>query len=211
MEIRKKVFKWYGKNKRFFPWRNTKNPYHILIAEFMLHRTRAAQVSPIYSEFIKKYPTIQSLSSARYSSIEKVTRHLGLHWRSKHFIESAKYILQFYSGDIPSKRDELLKIPGVGDYIAGAILTVCFNKKEYVVDSNIARFINRFYNLKLNGEIRRKKEIIEYSKKLFQARNSGRLLFAIIDFTSLVCKPIRPQCGECILSDLCGYSYKKAA
>ena len=201
--LRSKIVEFYTKNPRSFPWRTTKDPYRIMIAEFMLHRTRAEQVAPIYSGFIKKYPSLKALANAKEASINKVTEHLGLHWRSKHFIKSARFILKNYSGRYPSSRKELLLIPGVGDYVAGAILTVCFNKKEHVVDSNIARVLNRYYGLSLTGELRRKKVIIDYSRKLFNSQNPGKLLFAAIDFASLICKPRNPLCHVCILRVQC--------
>ncbi len=169
----------------------------------MLHRTRAEQVAPVYEAFIKKYPLINALADADEEEIKTVTQHLGLHWRSAHFIKAAKYVIDNFDGEFPDKREKLLEIPGVGDYVAGAILTVCFNKPVHVVDSNIARFINRFYNLNLNGEIRRKKKIIEKAKELFNTDKPGTFLFAILDFTYKVCKPQKPDCINCVLNSSC--------
>ncbi len=197
--IRSRILEWYHKHGRDFPWRHTRDPYKIMIAEFMLHRTKAEQVVPVYNEFTKKFPDVYSLARAEPAKVFSVTEHLGLHWRGKHFIESAKYIVNQLNGKFPNDYDELRKIPGVGEYIAGAIVTVCFNKPAPVVDSNIARFINRFWKLTLNGEIRRKKEIVKISGKLFNCKNPRMLLFALIDFTSLICKPHKPLCHQCPL------------
>ncbi|HEC82557.1 MAG TPA: DNA glycosylase [Thermoplasmatales archaeon] len=177
-----------------------------MIAEFMLHRTKAEQVVSVYPEFIKKYPDIKALAEADFEEVRRVTEHLGLHWRAGHFIESARYIVSRHDGKIPADYEKLRKIPGIGEYVAGAILAVCFNKPAPVVDSNIARFINRYYGLKLSGEIRRKKKIIDLSMKLFDFENPGDLLFAIVDFTSLVCKPGTPLCEKCPLKNGCSYS-----
>jgi len=204
--IRHKLFLWHKKNYRDFPWRHTKDPYKIMIAEFMLHRTKAEQVVPVYLEFIRKYPDIETLTRANFKDIKKVTEHLGLHWRAKHFSEAAKYIIENHNGKFPEDYDKLRKIPGVGEYVTGAILTVCFNKPVPVVDSNIARFINRYFGLNLSGEIRRKKKIVELSAKLFEYKNPGKLLFSIVDFTSLICKPMKPLCAKCILKNKCNYA-----
>lgn len=203
--IVKKILLWYGKNKRDFPWRHTKDPYRIMIAEFMLHRTRAGQVVPVYENFIKKYPDVYKLSRARSENIKQVTQHLGLHWRSSHFIEAAKYIVKNYNSSFSDTADDLLKIPGIGEYITGAILTVCFNKPYPAVDTNVARFVNRFYGLNLTGEIRRKKEIINIAKQLFNTVNPGKHLFAIIDFTTMICKPRNPDHENCMIKDDCKY------
>jgi len=206
--IRNKLLKWYRINGRDFPWRHTKDPYRIMIAEFMLHRTKAEQVVPVYKEFIKKYQVVKSLASAEINEIKKVTEHLGLHWRAQHFITSANYIVEKYNGNIPVNPEDILRIPGVGDYIAGAIMVVCFNKSYPVVDSNIARFLNRFFNLEHKGEIRRKKEIVGLSEYLFNSHKKAELLFALIDFCSLICKPISPLCLKCSLFQKCMYKNK---
>jgi A/G-specific adenine glycosylase len=191
--------------KRDFPWRHTADPYKIMIAEFMLHRTKAEQVAPIYVDFLEKYPNVSSLANAKTDDVSEVTLHLGLHWRAVHFIDASKYLEEKYGGTFPDTREELMKIPGVGDYVAGAILTVCYKKSEYVIDSNIARFINRYYGLHLPGEIRRKKIIIEKAKEIFKCEAPDKLLFAILDFTSLVCKPRNPDCLNCCLKG-CAFS-----
>jgi len=206
--IRRKLFLWYKENYKDFPWRHTKDPYKIMIAEFMLHRTKAEQVVPVYLEFIEKYSDIETLAKVNLEDIKKVTEHLGLHWRAKHFSEAAKYIIKNNNGKFPEDYGKLREIPGVGEYVAGAISTICFNNPAPVVDSNIARFINRYFGLTLSGEIRRKKRILELSEKLFEYKNSGNLLFAIVDFTSLICKPGKPLCVRCLLKNKCNYVKK---
>lgn len=193
---------------RDFLWRHTQDPYRIMIAEFMLHRTKAEQVAPVYYQFLEKYPDVNSLADADLDDVATVTQHLGLHWRAAHFIEACRFIKKEYNGLFPEERDKLLKIPGVGDYVAGAVLTVCFKKREYVIDSNIARFINRYYGLNLSGEIRRKKAILEKAKILFDNQYPDKLLFSILDFTALICKPKNPECKKCCLIELCQFQNK---
>lgn len=189
--------------QRDFPWRHKKEPYEIMIAEFMLHRTRAEQVVPVYTYFLHTYPDVKTLSTATYEEMAVITKHLGLHWRSAHFLDAARFIVEHFDCKIPADREALLKIPGVGDYASGAILTVVFNLREHVIDSNIARFINRYCGLKLTGEIRRKKVVKEKAIELFDYENTRQLLFALLDFTALVCKPRKPLCHECIFEALC--------
>lgn len=203
--LRRRILLWYSQNKRDFPWRHTKDPYKIMIAEFMLHRTRAEQVVPVYQDFIKKYPDVDSLADADPVEVSNVTENLGLHWRGRHFVNSALFIRNNFRSRMPDSRDKLLSVPGIGEYVAGAILTVVFNKKEWVVDSNIARFLNRFYNLKLSGEIRRKREIIEMSRRFYQTTRAGQLTFALLDFTAMVCKPVKPACYFCTIKRKCIY------
>ncbi len=191
---------------RKYSWRKLPTPYKILTAEFMLQRTKADQVEKVYVKFLRQYPDILSLSKARMQSVSKFTKNLGIHWRARNFILASKYIVKNYKGKFPRNRNDLLKIPGVGNYVTGAIQAVCFNNAEYVIDSNIARFINRFYGLELKGEIRRKKEIIELSRKIFRVKNQRKQLFAILDFTALICRPRNPLCNNCNLNSSCKYN-----
>jgi A/G-specific adenine glycosylase len=188
----------WSRYKRDFLWRHNPNPYKIMIAEFLLQRTKADQVEPVYKKFLMQYPTISHLSKSKSKSVAKYTNSLGLHGRYKKIMASAKYVENELSGNFPNTQKEMLKIPGVGDYVTGAILAVCNNSADYVIDSNIARFINRYYSLGLKGEIRRKKIIIEKAKKLFKTKNQRDLLFALLDYTALICKPIKPDCEKCI-------------
>ncbi|MBS3944183.1 MAG: hypothetical protein KGZ42_01685 [Melioribacter sp.] len=169
----------------------------------MLQRTKAEQVEPVYKKFISQYPGISALSKAKLITIRKLTSSLGLHWRATNFLYASKYISNNYNGRFPKTRKELLNIPGIGDYVAGAIMAVCYNNADYVIDSNIARFINRYYGFKLSGEIRRKKIIIDTSKKLFRVKDQRKFLFALLDFTALICKPIKPNCNICPIKKGC--------
>ncbi|MFH1282960.1 MAG: hypothetical protein ABII27_04780 [bacterium] len=115
------------------------------------------------------------------------------------------YRISKYYGNIPSTREELLKIPGVGDYVAGVILAVSFSKKAPIVDSNIARVLNRYLGMDLEGDIRRNKKIVEKVNELFSYCNCEpkELLFAIIDFSDLVCTPLNPRHEICPFKDEC--------
>jgi A/G-specific adenine glycosylase len=197
--IQVKIQNWYKENGRTFPWRKKITPFRIMIAEFMLQRTKAEQVVPIFIKFIRKFDDIQILSNSSIEEVSKMIKTLGLAWRAITMVEAAKYIIKKNNGIIPDDEKELLKVPGIGTYIAGAILTVCFNKPHPVVDSNIARFINRYYGINLEGEIRRKKQIIEISSQLFRVDKPGELLFSLVDYTSLICKPNKPECKKCVL------------
>ena len=203
--IIREILGWYDEYGRDFPWRHTEAPYKVMIAEFMLQRTKAEQVLPVYSQFIEKYPDVESLALAEPEQIKDVTKHLGLHRRASQFLESARFVVETFNGQFPDNEELLRKIPGVGEYISRAILAVCFNKSSNPVDSNIARFINRFYFLNLTGEIRRKKIILEKATELFQCDQPGIFLFAIVDFTTFICKPTKPLCSDCPISSDCRY------
>ncbi|NLW75774.1 MAG: DNA glycosylase [Methanomicrobiales archaeon] len=204
-ELQELLRQWGDAHFRDYPWRHTRDPYRIMIAEFMLHRTKADQVVPVYIEFLKEYPDVFSLAEADISEVRKVTEHLGLHWRSGHFIMAARYIVEKWGGKFPETEEELREIPGVGEYVAGAILIVCYGKPYPAIDSNIARFINRFYGLHLSGEIRRRREIIKSAREIFSIQDPDQFLFAVLDFTAVICKSQNPLHENCPLRDICKY------
>ncbi|MBP7792608.1 MAG: DNA glycosylase [Candidatus Goldbacteria bacterium] len=201
--VRKKLINWYKKNGRDFPWRHTSDPYKIMIAEFMLHRTRAEQVVPVYNDFIKRFPNVFALSKAKTEVIRRYTETLGLHWRYKHFIKSAKFIVEKCNGNFPDDYKLLSTVPGIGEYISCAISIIAFKKPAPVVDSNIARFVNRYYGLNLDGELRRKIEIVRIAYELFKYKYPDIFLFCIIDFASSICKPRIPLCKNCPVKKGC--------
>jgi len=159
--VQDNLCEFYKKKGRDFPWRHTSDPYAVMIAEFMLQRTKAEQVVPVYKDFMKKYPDIASLSQASLYEIKNILYSLGLHWRAHHFLKSARYIISHLKGKFSAERNELLKIPGVGDYVAGAVLSIAYGKKEWIVDSNIVRLFKRYFGTLTSKEGRRDKHVIE--------------------------------------------------
>ena len=199
--------KWFDKNGRNYPWRKEKNSYKILVAEVMLQRTRVEQVLPVYLSFIRRFPTVKSLAGASISDISEYVKKLGLFWRSKLISKMAGTILSDYGGKVPEERKELLKIPGVGDYIADAMISFAFNGKRTVVDSNVIRLVSRFFGIEVKGEMRRKKSFVDFCQKLsndLNVEDVKRLNWAIIDHSAAVCKP-KPCCVKCPLSSGCHY------
>ncbi|PNE18213.1 hypothetical protein V511_12755 [Mesotoga sp. Brook.08.YT.4.2.5.1] len=205
MNLQEVLVAWFAKNRRNYLWRNEVSPYKVMISEFMLQRTRAEQVVPVFEEFIRRYPQLSSLSDAGGQDVSRILSPLGLRWRSDHFIKAAQFITREYGGTFPESASALLEIPGVGDYIAGAILTICFGVPYPVIDSNIARFLNRFHGLNLKGEMRRKRVLIEKAHEFFTSKEPGTLLYSILDFTSKVCILRAPKCDSCCLRDICSY------
>jgi len=206
--FRNKIMEWSDINYRDFPWRDRKDAYSILISEFMLQRTRAEQVVDVYNSFMKKFPAVSHLANADRNTVKAITRSLGLHWRSDNIISAAEYIMQNFNGDIPGNRNELLMIPGVGDYIAGMVLLTAYGIKDWAVDSNIARLFNRYFGLKCTGEIRRKKIIIDISREYFNTVNTRRAAYAILDFSALICHARKPACVECPVRSKCSFNDK---
>jgi len=201
------LLKWGEKNLRIFEWRYDKTPYKVLISEIMLQRTSAFQVKLIFSSFIKKYPNIKELSQSDTEELTEIIKPLGLHQRRvKVFQTVAQQIEDDFNGNIPNEYDDLIGLFGIGKYIANAIL--CFNYNECVpiVDTNIIRILQRFYNFKSDKNfIISDKKIWEFAKRLIPDANCELYNYSLLDFGSLVCKPKNPECNKCILNEECYY------
>ena len=207
----KSILSWFKKNGKKYPWRNEKDPYRILIAEIMLQRTRVNQVLPVYQEFIKKYPDINSASKADVKQILTYVKKLGLFWRSKLIKEMIAHLVKNTGGKIPPERKELLKIPGVGDYIADAMISFAFNGRRTIIDSNVVRLVSRFFGVEEKGELRRNKKFINLCQELTEktaAADVKRFNWGLIDLAAEVCKPF-PLCVKCPLSSSCIYYNQK--
>src|SRR5438876_6634907 len=127
--VKRELLRWFDRNRRTFPWRvtfETPDPYLILFTEIMLQRTRADQVVPIYSEFVKRYPTFGQLSKASERDVETLFARLGLKWRAKNVVKLIRVLKQKFDGKVPRDMTELKKLPAVGDYVASAVMCYAF-------------------------------------------------------------------------------------
>lgn len=204
--FRETLLRWFKKNKRSYPWRDIRDPFRILVAEMMLRRTKADQVARVYERFISEYPTLESLAEAEEQELEKLLYPLGLSWRIPSFRVVAREIKEKHGGRIPDSRDELKKLPGVGDYVAGAVLSLGYGQREWMVDTNVVRVLKRYFGITTSKEGRRDKGIIEIAKLYVSCDDPRAANLAILDFAALICSPVNPKCEECPLKRSCKYS-----
>lgn len=201
--LSEELLKWWAKNQRKFPWRKTQDPYRILISEVLLHRTKAEQVVPIYSEFIAKYPTIKDLSITSLDNIKKLLYHLGLHWRTELLHKMSVLVAKEYGGKIPSTKRELESLPGVSHYIASAVRCFAFGCPESLLDTNIVRILGRIFGIKTTDESRRSKRFQELSESILDKENTREFNYALIDLGALICRSKEPLCKPCPLNQMC--------
>lgn len=202
-KLRQKILRWFRKNQRNYPWRETTDPFKILIAEMMLRRTKADQVKKVYEQFFEKYPDIESILNADEKDIENTLHPLGLKWRTPAFIHVAREIKEKYNCKVPDRRETLEELPGVGEYVAGAVLSIGFGKKEWIVDSNVVRLFKRYFGIRTSKEGRRDKHIIEMAKAYVSCKDPRRTNLAILDFTAIICTTQNPECNKCPLKKNC--------
>lgn len=195
--FRHHIASWFTEYGRRYPWRDTANPYHILVAERMLHRTRSNQVADTYYRFLDRFPTVQSLAAASSEDVTSILATLGLTWRFETFIPMARMIVESFEGPIPTAREDLLKLPGVGLYTADAVLAFAFQRLIAVVDTNTIRVAGRY----LTGEEWRGDNRKRNSVRA--AANPAGSNAAILDLGALICQARAPICGHCPVPSMC--------
>ncbi|MDJ0596114.1 MAG: helix-hairpin-helix domain-containing protein [Pleurocapsa sp. MO_226.B13] len=201
--FRTRLQSWAEDNLRDYPWRQTKDPYSILVAEFLLQRTDADTVVPIYKAFLTQYPTLERLAIATVDDIADLLQPLGLFFRAKRLSETARIINQKYGGKIPESETELLKLPGIGKYTARAICSQAFDKPAAVLDTNVARILERFFGIE-GGRVKSRCKILwNAAETVAPDTNVGHWNLTLLDFGALTCTARNPRCSECPLSVRC--------
>jgi A/G-specific adenine glycosylase len=202
--FRKDLTRWGKANRRSFPWRETDDPFRILVAEVLLQRSRGKTVAKVYEKLVARWPDAASLARARVDTIENVIRPLGLSRRAGTLKQMAAVVSGL--GEVPSTLDGLLALPGVGPYAAGATLAVAFGKRAPVVDGVTARVYRRYFGLDPAIPASSDPELWRWVAEASPARNNQEWNWAVLDLASSVCLPKVPRCNECPLAAHCAWS-----
>lgn len=204
--FRRQLSAWAKHNLRYFPWRHTLDPYAIFVAEFMLQKTDAETVVPIYETFLSRYPTLQDLAAATVDDIAQILKPLGLFFRADRLYQSAQILLDKYEGKIPASEKLLLELPGIGIYTARSICANAFNQPLAVLDTNVARILERFFGLKGERVKSRCKLLWKAAELVALARKVGTWNLTLLDFGATVCTAKNPLCSKCLLQKQCNYA-----
>ncbi len=208
--LRESLLQWGREHYRPFPWRQTSDPYHVLLAEVFLHRTQARQVETVYQQVIQRYPTPADLLSTNQKRIRLTMYALGLHWRTDLLLKMVQQIQEQYGGEIPRERDALLALPGVSDYIAGAVRCFAWNEPEVLLDTNTVRVTGRLLGWEVKDSSRRSPRFRQALEALLDRENPRNFNYALLDLAHLIClKKQPPRCAECPLKNHCVFALKQ--
>jgi len=199
-----RLLTWYQHNRRDLPWRSTQDPYHITVAEFMLHQTQVRTVHPYYKRFLELFPDWASLARASLNDVLKAWEGLGYYARACNLHVLAQRVCSQYDGQLPDSPQALLALPGIGPYTAGAILSICFGQDRPAIDGNARRVLCRVFQITADPTrpegIRCLQEI---ATSLLPSGRAGTFNQALMDLGAIICTPRRPACPRCPLSELC--------
>ena len=199
---------WYDQNKRSLPWRQDRNPYHIWISEIMLQQTRVEAVKGYYARFLAALPTISDLANADDALLYKLWEGLGYYSRVRNLKKAAQVIMADHNGQFPSEYADVLALPGIGEYTAGAICSIAFGQKTPAVDGNVLRVISRLQaDFSPIDSPARKKEVQALLSVIYPDA-AGDFTQALMELGATVCGPNRaPDCKNCPCNSFCqGYT-----
>ena len=210
--IPNKILHWYDNNKRILPWRTkvtqSQKEYYTFVSEFMLQQTQVKTVIPYFENFIKQIPNFQSLANIKEQLLLKKWEGLGYYSRARNLKKTAKIVISKYHGKIPNNYEDLISLPGIGNYTANAILAIAFNKSYIPLDGNIERVLKRYLYLKKDKEIQ-KDNLIEKKSIFGISSRASDYAQALMELGAIICKPKNPECSGCPISKNCKSFNKK--
>ena len=198
--IRTLLIDWHRDNRRGFPWREAgRKPWHVLMAEMCLHRTRADQVAPVFETLLRTAPTPQAMVEHAEEALLAMSS-LGLQWRAENVVKVAQALVEMFDGEVPDDDFSLRMLPGVGDYVSQAVLCFAFGRRAVLMDTNTTRIVGRIYG---HEESRRWQLRLDLHQMAGAKGPDAAFNFALLDLGALVCRAGTPRCDICPLRDYC--------
>ena len=204
-EMARPLLAWYDCSRRILPWREEVTPYRTWVSEIMLQQTRVAAALPYFRRFMERYPTVEDLAAGEEQELLKLWEGLGYYSRARNLQKTARIIAGEYGGRFPADRQALLRLPGIGEYTAGAILSIAFGQPVPAVDGNVLRILSRITGSQLDIlDTRNKKQYSAWTEAAVPADRPGAFNQALMDLGAGVCLPgASPRCEACPLAHLC--------
>lgn len=199
--FRRKLLAWFRAAGRDLPWRRTRDPYRVLVSEFMLQQTQVARVLEFYGPFLRRYPSFAALARARPAAVREAWDGLGYYRRAANLHRLARAIVRDRAGVLPSEPVELERLPGVGPYTAGAVASFAFEKAAPAVDTNVRRVLHRVFGTRTAKQIRATAAALQPRR----GKTAWSFNQALMELGALVCTARAPKCQQCPVSDDCNW------
>jgi len=196
---------WYRENKRDLPWRQDREPYHVWLSEIMLQQTRVEAVKGYYARFLNALPTIEALSQCDDDVLHKLWEGLGYYSRVRNLKKAAIQITELHGGEFPGEYEKIRALPGIGDYTAGAISSICFDEPRAAVDGNVLRVVSRLTENATPIDLPAQKKTVTAALEAVYPEQAGEFTQALMELGATLCGPNWvPKCGECPCRSFCG-------
>ncbi|MCE5303026.1 MAG: A/G-specific adenine glycosylase [Planctomycetaceae bacterium] len=202
--LRQKLLTWYAANARDLPWRRRCDPYAVWLSEVMLQQTQVETVRGYFDRFLKKLPTVEALAAADQHEVLRLWEGLGYYRRARQLHEAAKMLVDQYGGQFPSDSKTIRRLPGIGRYTAGAILSIAFDRREPILEANTVRLFSRLLGYEGAPQSSEGQRLLwAAADVLLPRRDVGRFNQALMDLGSLVCTVRSPRCDVCPIATKC--------
>jgi len=203
-EFRRRLLRWFRRHGRDLPWRRTRDPYHIVVSEFMLQQTQVTRVEGYYARFLEQYPSIEALAAAPASAVRESWDGLGYYRRAANLHRLAQAVVREHAGVVPSDPAVLLRLPGVGRYTAGAVASFAYERATPAVDTNVARVLRRAFHPGLRGP-GLPARLWETAARLLPrgGRTAWAFNQAVMELGATVCTARVARCGGCPVRSAC--------
>jgi A/G-specific adenine glycosylase len=197
--------RWFSSNQRDLPWRNSYDPYLVWVSEVMLQQTRMEVVLRYFEKFTRQFPDVNALAAAGESEVLAAWSGLGYYRRARMLWHGAREVVERFDGVIPRAIDDLLSIPGVGRYTAGAIASIAFDEKEAIVDGNVARVMSRIFEIdeRVASPALMRRAWTEAANLVSESRSARAFNQSLMELGALVCTPQNPRCDSCPVERSC--------
>ncbi len=202
--FRAAVLRWYRRHARDLPWRASGDPYRVWVSEIMLQQTQVATVTPYFNRFVQAFPTVEDLARAAEHDVLRLWEGLGYYRRARQLHEAARRIVREHHGRFPQDPDAVRRLPGIGRYTAGAILSIAFDAREPILEANTVRLHSRLLAFRGNPRGAAGQRLLwSMAEDLLPARGAGRFNQALMELGSTICLPRQPRCESCPAAVLC--------
>lgn len=202
--LSRRLLAWYKRHQRSLPWRETNDPYRIWISEIMLQQTQVDTVIPYYHRFLKAFPDVRTLALATLQDVLKAWENLGYYSRARNIHAASRIIVNQWDAQIPDTIEEIKTLPGIGDYSAGAILSIAYGQALPAVDGNVRRILSRIFAIrKPVDDPGEQKKLRELAAALVPAKCPGDFNQALMDLGATICKAKTPNCASCPIASIC--------
>ncbi len=198
------LVRWYEAARRDLPWRLDSDPYRIWVSEVMLQQTRVEAVIPYFERFMGRFPTLDSLAAADGDEVDKFWEGLGYYSRARNLHSAVREVCERYEGTVPASYDDFRSLPGVGDYTAGAVLSIAYNQPLPAVDGNVLRVIARLFAIPDDVMSQKtRKTVVGIVSGLLPVGRASAFNQALMELGALLCMPKSPHCAECPVAHHC--------
>jgi A/G-specific adenine glycosylase len=200
----KQILNWYTKNRRSFPWRDNPEAYAVWVSEVMAQQTRLETMLPYFERWMQRFPTVESLADASQHEVLNLWEGLGYYSRARNLHRAAHMLVEEYGGEIPKTPEELIRLPGIGAYTAGAISSIAFGADQPVVDGNVKRVMARIFALsEATNTTKGEKQIWALAREQLPQGQAADYNQALMELGALVCTPRKPNCDQCPITAHC--------